>query len=189
MAPRVPNPLRREQRQGTRQAMVWGAGAALVVFVAVLVWAFVTAPNGQLGGTTRQTPSPSTGVLANQGAGESQAGKSQAVTPRQNPVIGSGQNSSGEAADIEQSAKPLQLTDDQRGQIRSYFAGKPADRQQSVGFSVAIGAAVPQQGSAAKIAAADFVNHWWLPGRRLSDRRRSARHCRSERPSGRRHHT
>ena len=125
--------------------MVWGAGAALVVFVAVLVWAFVTAPNGQLGGTTRQTPSPSTGVLANQGAGESQAGKSQAVTPRQNPVIGSGQNSSGEAADIEQSAKPRQLTDDQRGQIRSYFAGKPADRQQSVGFSVAIGAAVPQQ--------------------------------------------
>jgi hypothetical protein len=145
MAPRVPNPPGREQRQGTRQAMVWGAGAALVVFVAVLVWAFVTAPNGQLGGTTRQTPSPSTGVLANQGAGESQAGKNQAVTPRQNPVIGSGQNSSGEAADIEQSAKPLQLTDDQRGQIRSYFAGKPADWQQSVGFSVAIGAAVPQQ--------------------------------------------
>lgn len=35
MAPSVPNPPRREQRQGTRQAMVWGAGAALLVFVAV----------------------------------------------------------------------------------------------------------------------------------------------------------
>jgi uncharacterized protein DUF1236 len=145
MASNVPDLPRREQRRGIRQAMMWGAGAALAMFAAVLVWVFVTAPNGQLGGTTRQTPSPSTGVLANQGAGESQAGKSQAVTPRQNPVIGSGQNSSGEAADIEQSAKPLQLTDDQRGQIRAYFAGKSADRQQSVDFSVAIGAAVPRQ--------------------------------------------
>ncbi|MBO0717988.1 MAG: DUF1236 domain-containing protein, partial [Rhizobiales bacterium] len=111
----------------------------------VLIWAFVTAPNGQLAGSTRQGPSPSTGVLANQGAGESQAGKSEAVTPRQNPAVGSGQNSSGEAAEIEQSATPLKLTDAQREQVRSYFAGKPADRVQSVDFSVAIGAAVPQQ--------------------------------------------
>ena len=33
----------------------------------------------------------------------------------------------------------------QREQIRAYFAGKPADQAQSVNFSVAIGAAVPQQ--------------------------------------------
>jgi Protein of unknown function (DUF1236) len=145
MAPNVPDLPRREQRRGTRQAMMWGAGAALVVFAAVIAWSFLTAPNGQLGGTTRQTPSPSTGVLANQGAGESQTGKNQAVTPRQNPAAGSGQNSSGEAADIEQSAKPLQLTDAQREQIRSYFAGKTAGRLQSVDFSIAIGAAVPQQ--------------------------------------------
>jgi hypothetical protein len=118
---------------------------ALVFFAAILVCSLVTAPNGQLGGTTRQEPSPSTGVLANQGAGESQAGKNQAVTPRQNPVLGSGQNSSGETAEIEQSATPLKVTDAQREQIRAYFAGKPADRLQRVGFSVAIGAAVPQQ--------------------------------------------
>ncbi len=83
MAPNVPDLPRREQRRGTRMAMMWGAGAAIVLFAAVLIWAFVTAPNGQLGGTTRQRPSPTTGVLANQGAGESQAGKDQAVTPRQ----------------------------------------------------------------------------------------------------------
>jgi hypothetical protein len=145
MAPNVPDLPRREERRGTRQPMLWGAGAALVAFAAVLVWAFVTAPSGQLGGTTRQTPSQSTGVLVNQGTGESQAGKSEAVIPRQNTIVGSGQNSSGEAADIEQSAKPLQLTDHQREQIRAYFADKPGDRQQSAAFSVAIGAAVPQQ--------------------------------------------
>jgi len=145
MAPNVPDLPRGEQRRGTRQTMMWGAAVAIVLFGGVLVWAFVTAPNGQLGGTTRQTPSPSTGVLANQGSGESQAGKNQTVTPQQNSAAGSGQNSSGEAAQIEQSATALKLTDAQREQVRTYFAGKPADHPQSVDFSVAIGAAVPQQ--------------------------------------------
>src|SRR5215469_13197755 len=94
----VPDLPPREQRRGTGQAMMWGVGLAIVLFASVLVWAFVTAPNGQLGSAARQQPSPSTGVLANQNAGESQAGKNHAVTPRQNPTIGSGQNSSGEAA-------------------------------------------------------------------------------------------
>jgi cytoskeletal protein RodZ len=145
MAPNIPDLPRREQRRGTNQAMMWGVGLAIVLFAAVLVWVFVMPPNGQLGDTTRQRPSPSTGVLANQGAGESQAGKNQTVTPRQSPATGSGQNSSGEAAEIEQSATPLKLTDAQREQVRAYFAGKSADRLQSVDFSIAVGAAVPQQ--------------------------------------------
>jgi hypothetical protein len=55
------------------------------------------------------------------------------------------ENSTGEAAQIEQSATPLKLTDSQREQVRSYFSGKNVERLQSVGFSLAIGAAVPQQ--------------------------------------------
>ncbi len=39
----------------------------------------------------------------------------------------------------------MQLTANQREQIRSYFAGKNVNRLQSAGFSLAIGAAVPQQ--------------------------------------------
>lgn len=145
MTPNVPDLPRREQRRGTRQTMMWGAAVAIVLFAGVLTWAFVTAPTGQLGGATRQTPSPSTGVLANQGSGESEAGKNKTVTPQQNSAAGSGQNSSGEAAEIERSATALKLTDAQREQIRAYFAGKPAAQLQSVDFSVAIGAAVPQQ--------------------------------------------
>lgn len=89
-------------------------------------------------------PSASTGVLANQGSGESEAGKNDMVKPRPNSAAGSGQSSSGEAADIEQSAKALQLSDAQRQQIRQYFAGHPGQRMQSANFSLAIGAAVPQ---------------------------------------------
>jgi hypothetical protein len=59
-----------QERRGTRQLMMWGfLGLAVVLFV-VLVW--VTAP-------TR--PSPSNGMLANQGSGESQAGKNNNVMP------------------------------------------------------------------------------------------------------------
>ncbi len=89
-------------------------------------------------------PSASTDVLANQGSGESEAGKNDTVKPRPNSTGGSGQNSSGEAADIEQSAKPLQLSDAQRQQIRQYLAGQPGQRMQSANFSLAVGAAVPQ---------------------------------------------
>lgn len=142
----VPDLPRREQRRGASQAMMWGTGVAIVLFAAVLVWAFVT-PNGQQGGMSQQrpSPSPSTGVLTNQSAGGSEAAKSNTVTPRQNSADGSGQNSSGEAAQIEQSAAPLKLSDEQREQIRSYFSGKTTGRLQRANFSVAIGAAVPQQ--------------------------------------------
>jgi Protein of unknown function (DUF1236) len=152
MARNVPDISRRERRGGARRALTRGVRIAIVCFSATLVWPFVTAPDAQVD-TTRPVPSPSTGVLSNQGAGESQAGKNKDVTPRQNPAVGSGQNSSGEAADIEKSATPLKLTDAQREQIRSYFASKSANRLQRVDFSVAIGAAVPQKVKLQKLPA------------------------------------
>jgi hypothetical protein len=147
----TPDLPRREERRGIRHLMIFGAGLAFVLFAVVLGWTFLTTPQGQLG--TREQPSPQTGVLSNQGSGVSEAGRNSAVTPRQNPVVGGGPNSSGEAAQIEQSAKPLQLSDAQRQQIRHYFADKPAQRMQSVNFSVTIGAAVPQQLALQKLPA------------------------------------
>ena len=49
-----------------------------------------------------------------------------------------------EAAQIEQTAAPLKLSDAQRQQIRQYFASQPGQRMQSANFSLAVGAAVPQ---------------------------------------------
>src|SRR6266566_448148 len=130
-----------QERRGARQLMMWGwLGLAVVLFV-VLVW--VTAPNGPSG--TTSPPPPSNGMLANQGSGESQAGKNNNVMPRQNSTVGSGQNASGEAAQIEQTPTPLKLSEAQRQQIRQYFASKPGQRMQSANFSLAVGAAVPQE--------------------------------------------
>jgi hypothetical protein len=70
MARNFPDIPRREQRGGTRRAMRWGVGIAIVCFAAMLVWPFISAPNAQVD-TTRPVPSPATGVLSNQGAGES----------------------------------------------------------------------------------------------------------------------
>ncbi len=89
-------------------------------------------------------PSASNGVLANQGSGESAAGKNDTVKPQPKSAGGSGQSSSGEGAEIEQSAKPLQLSDAQRQQIQQYFSNQRGQRMQSANFSLAIGAAVPQ---------------------------------------------
>ena len=61
--------------------------------------------------------------------------------PRQNSTVGSGQN----AAQIEQTETPLKLSEAQRQQILQYFASKPGQRMQSANFSLAIGAAVPQE--------------------------------------------
>lgn len=133
-----------EERRGTRQLMMWGAGAAVVLFVVVLVWALAAIPRGELGASARQ-PSPATGTLANQGGGESQLAKNNMVTPETSPVTGSGQNANGEAAQIEQSATPLKLSAAQRQQIATFFAGKPADRMASADFALSVGAAVPQQ--------------------------------------------
>ena len=49
-----------------------------------------------------------------------------------------------EAAQIEQTAAPLKLSDAQRQQIRQYFASQPGQRMQSANFSLVVGAAVPQ---------------------------------------------
>jgi hypothetical protein len=76
------------------------------------------------------------------------AAKNNAYAPAPNDPTGLGQNSAAASKQIEQSAAPVQLTDQQRQQIRSYFAGnggQQAVRLASAGFSLSIGAAVPQQ--------------------------------------------
>jgi hypothetical protein len=89
--------------------------------------------------------SGTTGPRSNQGSGQSSTAKHNAVAPEPSATGGSGQESSGEAQQIEQSAKPLKLTDEQRQQIKSYFAGKTADRAPKANFTLSIGAAVPKE--------------------------------------------
>jgi hypothetical protein len=134
-----------EQRRGTRSAYLWGGGGALLVICAViLIWVFAVVPQGGPGRNGEPHGSASTGVLSNQGSGQSTAAKNNAVTPQTSQKVGAGQNSPGEAAQIEQTAQPLKLTDQQRQQIHDFFANQKGDRANNVGFSLAIGSAVPQ---------------------------------------------
>jgi hypothetical protein len=134
-----------EQRRSTRNAYLWGGtGLFLVICAAILVWVFVFIPQGGPGRNGAPHGAGSTGLLSNEGSGQSTAAKNNAVMPPTNQAIGAGQNSPGAAAQIEQTAGPLKLSDQQRQQIRDYFAKQKADRTGSVDFALAIGSAVPQ---------------------------------------------
>jgi hypothetical protein len=134
-----------EQRRSTRNAFLWGGtGVLLVLGAVILVWVFVFVPQGEPGRNGEPHGAASTGVLSNEGSGQSAAAKNNAVTPQTNQQVGAGQNSPGAAAQIEQTAEPLKLTDQQRQQIRDFFANQKGDRTGGVNFSLAIGSAVPQ---------------------------------------------
>jgi hypothetical protein len=142
----VPTLSPQEQRRGTRRVyLIWSAIGLLCV-AAILVWGLVLVPRGEGGVTARQNTGKQTGptgALANQGSGESIAAKNKAVMPQS--TSGTGQNSNGEAHQIDQTAAPLHLTDQQRQQIHAYFARNNADRVDSADFALSIGAAVPKK--------------------------------------------
>jgi hypothetical protein len=143
--PMVDNSTVPEQRRSTRRAFLWGGGGVLLVLCAViLVWVFVFVPQGGPGRNGAPHGSASTGILSNEGSGQSAAAKNNAVAPQTSEKVGAGQNSPGAAAQIERTAEPLKLTDQQRQKIRDFFANQKADRTGSVNFTLAIGSAVPQ---------------------------------------------
>ncbi|MGH6672613.1 MAG: DUF1236 domain-containing protein [Xanthobacteraceae bacterium] len=96
------------------------------------------------GAAAQESPGP-TAPKSNQGSGESKAAKHSTVLPEKSLTGGGGQSSTGEAAQIEQSAAPLKLSAAQQQKIKSYFAEKRTKELNSVGFSLSIGAAVPRQ--------------------------------------------
>lgn len=133
-----------EQRRSTRRAFLWGGtGVLLVLCAVILVWVFVFVPQGGPGRNGEPRGSASTGVLSNEGSGQSTAAKNNAVVPQTSDKLGAGQNAPGAAAQIEGSAGPLQLSDQQRQQIRDFFAKQKGERANDVNFTLAIGSAVP----------------------------------------------
>ncbi len=140
----VDNTSPSEQRRSTRRVFLWGGtGLLLVICAAILIWVFVFVPQGGPGRSGESHVAGSTGLLSNEGSGQSTAAKNNAVTPQTSARVGAGQNAPGAAAQIEQTAEPLKLTDQQRQQIRSYFANQKGHRTGSVNFTLAIGSAVP----------------------------------------------
>jgi hypothetical protein len=119
-------------------------GAIVVSVLAAIVCAvWFLEPNNTFQGAANG-PSNSTAPKADQSSGESAAAKNNTVLPEKSATGGGGQSSSGEAAQIEQSATPLQVSEAQRQKIQSYFSDKQSQRLQTADFTVSIGAAVPQ---------------------------------------------
>lgn len=141
-----------EERRGTRRFMLGGAAVAVVAFAATLVWLFAIVPYGGLTGHTRGA-SAATGTLANQGAGQSTTAKNDMVTPETSATGGGFRNSSGEAAQIDKGAAPLNLSAAQRREVAAYFAGNNGNRSQQSDFALSIGAAVPAQVALQKLPA------------------------------------
>jgi Spy/CpxP family protein refolding chaperone len=126
---------------GTRRMFAAAAVIAAVVAIATLVWPLVTqnqvgTPKGGANPSTASDTTTSRGAPAQQGA-ESTVGKS-------NPA---GQDTNNaRAKDIKQSSRALQLTDQQRQQIKDVIARQSdAPRLQTAPFELMIGSAVPQQ--------------------------------------------
>jgi hypothetical protein len=145
-----------EERRGTRRLWLSGAAVAVVLFAACLVWLFAV-PNGGYG--PKRGSSAAAGTLANQGAGQSSTARNDQVLTEKSPAGGAGQSASGEAAQIDKGAAPLKLSDAQRRQIASYFAGKPADRVKNADFALSVGAAVPAQVPLRQLPAEVFVGN------------------------------
>jgi hypothetical protein len=126
----------------------------LVPVVLALAVAAAAASSQAIAQAGAQGSSSPTAPKSNQGAGESNAAKHNAILPEKSLTGGGGQSSSGEAAQIEQSAGPLKLGAAQRQQIKSYFAQKQSSRLNKVDFSLSVGAAVPRQIALHKLPAA-----------------------------------
>ena len=102
---------------------------------AMLLVATAAAAHAQ--GREQATPGSPTGTLSNQGGGESTVGKTQPARPED--------DTGAKARDIQKTQQPLSLTDQQREQIRAYFAKRQGHAVDNVSFTLSIGAAVPRQ--------------------------------------------
>ena len=94
---------------------------------------------------TAQTNSGPTAPMSNQGSGESEAAKHHNIVPEKSVTGGGHQSSSGEAAQIQQSAAPIHLSASQQQTIKSYFSNNRTKPLDNAALSLSIGAAVPRQ--------------------------------------------
>jgi hypothetical protein len=120
--------------------MVGGCIVAAVVFVGLVAWQYYPGP--QLTGNATSAPQAQT---TGRGATRQAQGAAESETARRNPQ-GPGDQAGGRAQAIQQSSAPLDLSEQQRAQIRTVIANQhDVPREAQANFDLMIGAAVPQQ--------------------------------------------
>jgi hypothetical protein len=126
--------------RGTRHVILTAVVVGAVLFVGVTLWPFLPSP---------ETGTPPTGDRSSSNVGqtpsgppaqriaESSVGKSD--NPSREDVTG------GKARAIKQTSQEVQLTSQQRQQLRAVVAKPDAPRVEQAAFELMIGAAVPRQ--------------------------------------------
>jgi Protein of unknown function (DUF1236) len=132
---------RSDERRGTRRLVIGGAVVAAILLVVTVMWPLVlenklSTPNGGANPSTTPDLTAANG-LPMQRAAESTVGKS-------NPG-GQDDSTGGRARQIEQSSQPLQLSDQQKQQVKQVLAQESPPRTEKANFELMIGTAVPRQ--------------------------------------------
>jgi hypothetical protein len=129
-----------QERRGTRKLLMWTAIICPILLVAVLAWPLLPSPQtGNAPTGARDSADRTVGAAvppAQQGA-ESTLGKADLQRPED--------QTGGKARDIQRTTQPLQLTPEQRDQLRSVLSKQQQPRASEHSFEMMIGAAVPRQ--------------------------------------------
>jgi hypothetical protein len=127
----INDPSPREQRRGTRNAMLWGVGLALVLAGAVTI-----------GPLLYDKPQRTNAAPSQQAQGESQAGRNTEPLPSANPQGTSPDSLARNGEILGSSTGKLSFTPEQIAAIKQQVA-RPG--QPRADFPISVGAAVPEQ--------------------------------------------
>ena len=154
---------RHAEREGTRKAMIAGFALAAVLFVGFAVW--FAAP--QMFGATDYLGRPSTGAdkstpATTVGTGVPTQREAISKVAKEDPA-GNEDPSGGRARNIKQSSEPVNLSDQQRQQLRSIIASAHGPALDRPNFEMMIGVSVPRQTELADLPpeVTQVLNGFW----------------------------
>jgi len=154
---------RETEKGGTRKVMMAGYALTAVVFVGFILWFAVP----QMFGATDYLGRPSTG--ADKGAPATTVGtgvptQREAVSKaaKDNPA-GNEDSTGGRARDVQQTASAVNLSDQQRQQLRSIISSAHGPTMDRPNFEMMIGTSVPRQTEVADLPpeVTKVLNGFW----------------------------
>jgi hypothetical protein len=154
---------RRAEQDGTRKAMIAGFALAAVLFVGFAAWFAVP----QIFGATDYLGRPSTGAdntapATTVGTGVPTQREAISKVAKEDPA-GNEDPSGGRARNIQQSSEPVNLTDQQRQQLRTIMASAHGPTLDRPNFEMMIGTSVPRQTQVADLPpeVTEVLNGFW----------------------------
>lgn len=159
----VANLSRNQEREGTRKLMIWGSAVAAILFVGFALW-FV-AP--QIFGISDYLGRPPTGADNSSPATTVGTGvptqRDAVSTAAKNDPARNDDATGRRAREIQQTAAPANLSNDQREQLRSIFSSAQGPAMDRPNFEMMVGTSIPRQTTIADLPpeATQVLNGFW----------------------------